>query len=299
MILNFYSQAHMGDVVIAKPFCKELINILKPEEVRFSHGYNSKLTDDLCQKGNPFDDVNITHESHKVFCYYKGNILFINMWAGVTQSQIPNLRHASLNDNSYCIFDYMLDRYNYFLNKELKIDISYMNESPEKYFWVVDKDKFPLYRQVPIAQGYRKIVLLYNQEAQSGQIKNENMRNHIYPLVEKYKDVMFYLTSPKDLDGAELQRFDNVTFVTDFYEKTPMDIWENALFSEVCDIIVGAVSAPYMSTWTAPNLMNPSKQFVPITSMAYGDSMWHKSQKALNHRVRTIPEAFTELNDLL
>lgn len=300
MILNFYIQGHIGDVVVAKPFCKEIINILKPEKVLFSCCYESLPAKDIClERGAHMEQKDVYR-----FTFKRADTLFINMFLLTIGHEIPNLKLLSHND-SYCMFDYMLSNYNYFLKEELDVDISYMAKDPQKYFWVIDKEQFPIYKNIPVDKNCRKRVLIYNQKANSGQMKNENMREFLYPLVNRHKDIIFYLTSRIDLDGVDLATFENVVFITDFYKDIPElmgnknDILETACFSESCDIIMGSVSGNFMSTWTAPNLLNPNKHFISISVQRYGSTMWHKSQKAINNRVKTIKEAYSKLEELL
>jgi len=292
----------MGDMILSKPFCKEIIRHIKPDEVFYANG--SPIIEDLAPHyPHPEKDINPFLEH---YLHIDGDEMWVNCWFAPLTKNIPDLKPVSDN-NSWCLFEDTWQKHNYFCKKELGFNLDYMRNASYRFFWPVDKEKYPLYKNVPIWE--KKRVLIYNQKTMTSGIPNVTMRKFIKSAATLYPNVGFYLTSKTDVDNPEEYwgpkgtpmdiTLPNVFYLPDYYEGKTFDLFETSCFSTKCDIILGPVSGPYMSSWTQENLSNSIKTFISIQNASFGHSMLSGQQQARSWYTRNTVDAFMVLDKLL
>lgn len=293
--LIFYTHYHIGDVIMAKPFIKEIAKHIEHDYLAYAHLYSPKLTNDLC---NHIDIRTLPFLSDDTFSTVRHNSLFINTWFGKLQGD--ESCPSNTEDRSICNYELFVPRYSYYLKQQINKNLSldYMVKRYARYCTSAPTDcDNVILNVVPHLISSKLKVLIYNQMATSGQSDNLPYDDYIHNLSVKFPHIQIYTSLPCT------HKLDNVISLRDvFAEKNPnmsTDIIELGAVSKYCDIICGPGNGPLQYTWFKENITNPDKQYFTINCNNAGEAQWSADVSCSNTVVSTTPQLFSELEDYI
>lgn len=276
----FHNSFHVGDVIISKPFVREIMKHFNGYDFYYSHRNNRFITEDLCPSIN-----NISMFDNE-FIKVCGDTIFINTWFGILQNK--NLRIIT-EHNGICHFEFQLDQFNYLFKKHnINIDLTYMETDVEKYLWEID-DKY-IGDKLVIRDGIN--VLIYNIPSKSGQADYIDADVFIDRLSDKFPNVNFYITS------SNLQKA-NVICLNKCFDVRGIDLFQYAELSKRCNIIVGNGSGPIMNSWIKTNLLNANKIYIINHRYNDGECKFYSRQLAQSIRVLSTKDMYNKLEGVL
>jgi len=275
----FHNNFHVGDVVISKPFVKEIMKFFPDTNFFYAHKNNEFLTHDLCPyiSYNKFistrdDEFTITYD----------NITVINTWFGKMHE--PTNRFQKKGSYDICCFESQLDRYNSQLNK-IGIDLSYMDVNPSNYFWEIDN----IYINNLLNITSTNNVLLFTNKSLSHQSDNDDIDKYIPDLCLSFPNITFYITDTNII-------LPNIINLNKIFIKRGIDLFQFAELSKYCNIIVGNPSGPFQFTWIKSNLEDPNKLYITNQiNDSIGEVQFCATQKAKTICSITTKDMITNL----
>lgn len=183
----FFNGFHIGDLLINKPFIKEIMKQIPGHNFFVSHYNNELITSDLCPFIPP-DSIQIPREDTFITKYESTTIM--NTWFGVLDDGLE-IKIQSVSNGTFdrCLFEQQFDTYNQLL-KPIGLDISYMENHPEDYIWEIE-NKY-INNTLPTQDGFK--VLIYTNVSLSGQSDNQNQSEYINNIADKYPYITFYIS---------------------------------------------------------------------------------------------------------
>ena len=236
--LIFFNGFHTGDVLLSKPFVKEIIKQIPCCNFFYSHRNNELITSDLCSFIHP---DSIDPPKNNEFIKKDGETVIINTWFG----ELDPRKNVYINH-----FDHQLDMYNQYL-VNLNIDISYMGKNPENYIWEIE-DKY-INNTLTVKEGFK--VLIYTNKSLSIQAHNDDQTNYIDKITDKYPEITFYVTESSVTKP-------NVICLNNFFTQKGLDLFQFAELSKKCTIITGNSNGAIMFSWLKSNLLNKNKIYI-------------------------------------
>jgi hypothetical protein len=275
----FYNIVHVGDIVISKPFVREIIKQLPHNEFYYSHFQSKLITEDLCSFETPQGCSNETDE----FISQSPDCMVIHTWLG----RHGKILTKKLSEDSFktCHFEQQLDAYQSLL-KPYGIDISYMGNAPEKHMWEIE-DKY-INGTLPIKKGFK--VLIYTNESLSLQTDNVNQNKYIEEISKDFPEVIFYVTS-------SLINKSNIICLNKHFKQKGLDLFQYAELSKKCNIITGGPSGPLIFSWLKSNLLDKNKTYVVQCKNELGGCQFTSKQKNKTLRVKSTKELYETLKD--
>jgi hypothetical protein len=259
----FFNHYHRGDLLTHKEFVRQLQEELPDCTYEYMHFNHSKLTRDLDipKIGEP------TALDHKTPFYQDGDSLYVNTWIGCHWDIF--CENGGINmDSLWAQWNTMLDTINPFFGTDIKL-----RTEKESYLPSIDFTKFNVSSIDDFVKfsDKHKRVLICNGAPKSGQSFNSDMKEFLDPLAEKYTDVHFICTQKFSTDHKNIFFTDDIILDTDIEDKRApwedrelnnCDLQEISYLSEMCDLIVGKNSGPFVFCETKNNYMNPNKKFL-------------------------------------
>ncbi len=246
----FFTNGHNGDIVHSKSFIEDIASQLDIPCL-YHHNNNPIISKDLSTTFTqvfPSDYYSRFIETEKIF--------FVNTWL-YPYSQDDFFVGVNMESN-YKIYSYICSVINQKFNKNLKLKNieSYL---PFINFNNVNRDNIEHFAS--LNQG--KKVLFCNGPCMSGQSSyNENLKELIERLSQKYKNVTFVATEKFETD------LDNILFTDDIININRCDLNEIGYLSTFCDLIIGKNSGPFCFSTNRDNYNDENKVF-----FAFGHSV--------------------------
>jgi hypothetical protein len=292
----FYNHGHLGDVLLSKYFIKEVIKILDAKDIIFVNSYDNSYTSDISSEHIHLSSVNLP--SNILVATDDANNLYFNTWYG--QCLDPNnsqLRHLGLdpqdrfNLKSQDGILYNWENYYFFFNATLKTinsdyDLSYMLQNKISYVSYTQENSL----DIPFMKDTRLKILIFNQEATSGQADNESFDSYIEELA-KNKNIVVYCSKPT------VVKADNLICLADFISYP--DLFKISTLSKCCNIICGPGNATTIATWGFENLSDSNKTYITINRNSKGEAILFEEVNCNNIVVDSTKNLFLNLNKLI
>jgi hypothetical protein len=298
--LYFYNQYHIGDVIMSKPFVREISKQIDHNVLYFAHNYSARLVNDVAISA-PIQQFPFLRDD--MFTHWENNNLFINMWAAKTPSAVPSLSGAvyvNMPDRSRCNFETFALLFNDLIKFHLdeNMSLQHMLDNPNEYIWDLKVENSESITDiVPNLQNNNTKVLIYNQTTYSGQSDNQSFGRYIRDISIQFPHIQFYTSQGEDISR------DNVCCLgSTFKNKNPQlscDLPELAVVSKYCDVICGPGNGPLQYTWCKGNIDNPNKTYITINNAIAGQAQWSTTQLCSNTVVSTTAELFLKLEEIL
>jgi hypothetical protein len=278
----FFNGLHVGDIVVNKPFIKEIMKQIPDNEFYYAHFQNDFITSDVCPFIHP-DNIILPRTGEFIEKY--DNTTVINTWfSEITAKNNIKVASTSVNVFDVCLFEQLIDVYLQLL-KPLNIDISYMKDSPENFIWEIE-NKY-INGILPVKEGFK--VLIYTNRSLSGQADNSDPTSYIEKITDKYPGVTFYVTN------SSISK-PNVICLNNYFTQRGLDLFQIAELSKKCNIIMGNSNGALMFTWLKSNLMDKDKIFIITHRHSSGECQFTSKQLNKTICTRSTREMFDNLN---
>jgi hypothetical protein len=278
----FLNGLHVGDIVVNKPFIKEIMKQIPDNEFYYAHFQNDFITSDICPFIHP-DNIILPRTGEFIERY--DNTTVINTWfSDITQKDNIKVLSTSTNTFEICHFEQLIEIYLQLL-KPLNIDISYMKNNPENFIWEIE-NKY-INGILSVKEGFK--VLIYTNKSLSGQADNSDPINYIEELSNKYSNITFYVTD------SSISK-PNVVCLNNYFTQRGLDLFQFAELSKKCNMIVGNSNGTLMFTWLKSNLMDKNKIFIITHRHSSGECQFTSKQLNKTICTRSTKEMFDTLN---
>lgn len=281
MKICFYSEGHIGDLLLQLP----LINILikkypENEYYYYSYGGNTvfhesliRTIDNLLPTSNLNGDINIpTWFCNQAYDQFRKNLSEGNFFQDYFSMQkyfFPNI----------------LKTYGFDINvpDDLGIDFEYkifneVKESVKKF----KTNKF-------------KNIILFNQIPRSGQTDANGYGEYLVSLSTKHPDYNFFYTNDEGIKSNN----SNLYYTPNIFGRHECDILYNAYLSKYCKYLAGRISGPYMfSAMHNMNVLDNNKIIISqINSYKGVETFYNKDiYKAKNIQSASTADTFAILD---
>lgn len=227
MKVCFYTNGHIGDLLITLPFIDLLIKKYPENEYyQFNQGASTNFDDSLIScidnlkvSNELCGDVNIpTHMCDRQY----------SQW--ISPPDYPLIDHFSIMK--------------FFWEKIYKLhgfDIEIPDNLGVNYNYNIDNKK----RIESSINLNRKKVLIFNQKVRSSQTDNMDWKSYIVGVCNMFPDIDFFYTNHEEIN-LDFILDKNLFYTPEIYGKIRCDILENAYLSTLCDVLVGRCNGPYM-----------------------------------------------------
>jgi hypothetical protein len=291
----FFNHGHLGDTIISKPFISQIKTHIPSQKYIISNAYDNSYTSDILDEHIPLNQIPISADTW-IAEDEENNILYFNTWFGAL-NQSSHLEQLGLSQKdrqdlkSKDNILYNWENYFFFFNINLKIfnsklDISYMLDNKTKY--VLPSPKLDI--DIPLLDDKRIKILIYNQQATSGQADNEDFTPYIKSLIQN-KNIIIYTSQPTNLSS------DNLVSLSDYISYP--DLFKISYLSTFCNYICGPGNAPLQTTWVKENILDKNKTYIVINRNDPGEAILFKETLSKNIVVNSTKELFGKLNELL
>lgn len=281
----FFNHSGIGDVILTKPFCKQIKELLNIENIFYAHKHDVKITADLCDY---FSIDNIPANAHDTVVQTKDATYFNTFFSLNT-----NIASVSNKDTSRCHYEFLLDGFNYNL-KPFKVTIDNNVDKLMLTPSAINHNRLTNLFPILIKEKLIK-VLIYNQATFAGQSDNVGMQSLISSVAKRHPGVMFLISQDyKD----ELQ---NTINIRKKIFKTKNNLQELSTISKFCNIIAGPANGPLFASWIRPNICNNRKTYLTtITSeLDKGKTQYYAGQRSKNIIATSTIEMFNQLDNIL
>jgi hypothetical protein len=296
----FYNHGHLGDTFLIKPFVREIIKLLQPEEAIFANNYTGEYITDIVDSHININSINASpHSAYQIV----DDTLYFNTYFSTC--------HRSDEANNLCkevdgiLYNFDLFRYCFnitlsLLDKHLNLD--YMLSSKVSYAIDEAPVVFEL-DSIPFIYDNITKILFFNQIATSGQADYKDYSEQIKEIVRN-NHIVAYTSAP--ISNTDNERIVNLE---QFIIKP--DLFKIAKLAKYVNIIAGPCNAPLISTWNKNTLNNENLTYVIINSNAVdgdgnirsvndvGNCIFSKDVKSKTIIVNTVDKLFDGIKSLL
>lgn len=284
----FYNHGHLGDTLLSKPFINEVKKHIPSHKYFIANNYNADYVIDIVDGHIPLSSI---PAATNMWTAQENDTLYFNTWfgklnepgylelLGLSQQDRQNMR--SSDGQLYNWANYL-----FYFNICLKVfdsnfDLMYMDIDKFQYLLPT-----PLLNvEIPHIHSTKTKILVFNQEATSGQSDNVDFTPYIESLAQY--DVIIY-TSQKL--SRNIGNYSNIIQLPEYIQRP--DLIPISSLSLYCDIICGPGNAPIISTWTRQNLQDPNKVFITINSNDIGEAVYFQETLCRNYVVKSTYDLF-------
>jgi len=240
-MIGFYNHFGFGDIFISREFVRQTCDYfgIPTKLATYYHNKNFKFFIDIPMQ----EEALISMLSTSKFIIKNDNITYINTWIGRDSKYVlPGVA---------CTIKKYIEMYR-------DADILIPNDE-WLYIPSINFEEIYRQRQNPFCGFNKHCVLVCNGDVLSGQSKNFDFAPIIEKLARNHKDRTFILTKKTGI------KLENVLHTDDFTGGIG-DLFDIAWLSEnVCDVIIGRSSGPFVFCQTKNNYMNQDKRIVSFT----------------------------------
>lgn len=288
MRICFYTEGHIGDLLLTLPFVDLLIKKYPDNEYyQYVHGtgirfHNSLITciDGLIPSENICGDINIP------------------TW--MCNSEYSDWTAPS----DYCFEDQFTSMKFYW--SKIYAKHGFDVEIPEDlginykvYLESVEKEIIRLF-----GTSNNKKVLIFNQRVRSNQTDNQDCKSYLIRLSNLFPNYDFLYTNKEDIDDNLLLN-NNLFYTPNIFGQHECDIIHNFYLSLYCNFIVGRTGGPFMfSSMHNKNILDETKVIISQhEDNPHKDDLAifynRKIYKAKNIHTKSTKQTFDKLEELL
>jgi hypothetical protein len=235
----FYNHFGNGDIFTSKEFVREYINRIPANEYVYAHQHGQHLLSDLTNLN--YTEISEPMSAEKAWVTLNNN-LYINTWIGRDGKYVlPGVG---------CVIENFYKMHN---------DILFSMGLP-----CLEKDIYSYIPQMEFGDGTRKfrdnilslydykhVVMICNGNVHSNQAENFSFNLVIDQLSDAFPEILFITTAHSWEKGKK-----NVLDVSS------LDLIELACWSEICTVIVGRNSGPFLFSQHIDNWMDNKKHSI-------------------------------------
>jgi len=283
----FFNHGNLGDSILSRPFINEVKKIIKSKKYFISNKFDLSYFNDIVDGFIPLGNT-----SSFVWHFFDSNTntLYFNTWFGHLINQVDSNKWQSNKSNDGILYNW--ENYLFFFNENLKRidkDFNLNHMKNNKIDFIVDLP-YEFNNKIPIYNDNRIKILIFNQDATSGQSDNGDFNPFIDEL-SKQDNVLLY-TSKKTSVNKE-----NIINISDYI--TGPDLKIISELSKNFNVICGPGNATVISTWNTENLSNSEKIYITANRNNMGEAIWFNEVKCQNFIVDSTESIFKKLQNLL
>ena len=284
----FFNYSGIGDVILTKPFCKKIKELMGLEVVYYAHKHDNKITSDLFNYVN-IRDLPVTTDD--TYIETSDAVYFNTFFFGNS-----NIAPLSKKNTTRCYYEFLLDGFNLQL-EQLNLKLS---NNVDELMW---NPTYPHTEQIkkifPTLTNNKQQVLIYNQMTAAGQSDNTGMQTLIQTMARRHPLVQFYISQDYKCDAPN-----NINVATELINaghKAPSNLQELTIVSKFCDIIAGPANGPLFASWVRPNICNERKTYITTITpeLSHGRTQYYSSQRAQNIITHSTMDMFNQLDSVL
>lgn len=253
--ITFYNHFHNGDIHVSRGFVDYIA-----EKCNYPIFYAHKNSSEA-YKNKKVNFIPLTIESTSTPPKIINDSLCINTWYASENYKFMK-KNGLTFDTLYELFEEVCKNY-------LSIQ---MPENADELFPSIDYDLYPHTNNIKRFIENKKIVLICNGKALSGQSEYFDMNKIALSLANKYHGITFILTNKVD----PIVKRENLYYSEDIIKKDSCDLNENAYISEHSMLIVGRSSGVFTFAMTRENLFKRSPTILSFSNLNYseGNNFW-------------------------
>jgi len=252
--ISFINNWHNGDIHVSRSFVKYIVANTKATYYEYQHTNSPRLLLDIPELCivQPYTLA----KDSKIPYIIDGKDLFINTWYAAS----PTFdQHGMHFEALYSLFQLVFDEvFKWDINsldkRNLLPDIDfayYAVDAARAYFVESSQDS-----------RWRKKVFCSNGPYLSYQGLDFSINNVVRTYAQENPDILFLFT--EDVDNT----LDNMITTRSIIGLDDNDLNENAYVAQFCDVLLGQSSGPHTFAHTKVNLMDATKTFVILTTIA-------------------------------
>jgi hypothetical protein len=288
MKICFYTEGHIGDLLITLPFIDLLIKKYSENDYyQFVHGNMTLFDDSLITSVNrlsPSDslcgDINIP------------------TWMCNSEYSGWTVPPEYILEDHFSIMKFYWKR----IYEKYGFDIQIPDNLGINFEYNISTDSK---KSVSLfCQPNKTKILVFNQKVKSSQTDNEDWKSYIVRVSNLFPNVDFFYTNEEDID-PKLVLNNNLYYTPDIFGQYKCDILYNSYLSTYCSIIVGRCNGPFMFASMHNNIVSSKDKTIisQINNNCHKDDLEifynRKVYKAKNIHSRTSKQTFDELENLL
>lgn len=240
----FYSNVHMGDLHLSRPYVKWFVDSFPFVKISYSHNYDKSIFSDIKNLNIASDEIwQSLPRQGDIFHSEDYSFVAFNTWAYAGDVRM-GCNYFSLHNifSRYLELLKQIDErfINFKLPKYLIPKIEYDRNSP----YILNVENWFKNKQND------KKIFVSNNFVESNQAHNFNMSELISEWASNHLNCDFYISNKID----PLVQLDNVYYNTDIINKNGTDMIEQSYISTFCDIIIGRNSGPFSFAEVEENL---------------------------------------------
>jgi hypothetical protein len=255
----FFHEHVNGDCFLSRILVKQIIDATKSNNITYYYTAPRAVVSHCLDLGIPDENFNIIKfPQTNQFFYIIDNILFINVWIGITTE-------TDLDSNITCALclNNLIPKYNILinkLNKELNMNIQLLNEINNKSPYLpldnkVYNSKFIEDFIAENKQKYEKIVLICNNNPTTFISTIGITKSYLLYITQQIPNYLFIT-----FETTILQR-DNVISIKQIYEKMNIQITNNwgimfPLLSKLADKVILLPTGPSLACFNNQTIKN-------------------------------------------
>ena len=281
MKICFYSEGHLGDLLLQLPLINILIKKYPENEYQYySYGSNTffhdsliSIVDNLIPTPTIKGDINIpTWPCNSQYEQFKQEVPEGNFFPDYFSMQ------------KY-FFPKIMELHGFDIEVPDDLGINFDYKTP-----LLIKDDVKLF-----TASKEKNVILFNQIPRSGQTDGNSYKEYLVRLSNDYPDYNFFYTNEENIEPKN----NNLYYTPDVFGNHSCDILYNAYISQYCKYIAGRVSGPYMfASMHNMNVLDNEKIIISQINSHMGvETFFNKSiYKAKNIQSASTNATFQILN---
>ena len=256
MNIVFFNQYHNGDCFVGKGWVRNIMQQIPEAKFYYAHKNWPTIVKDLGCEHLHVDELGAVNNMTRLANDAEGH-LYLNTWCGAFQGEVFGFGEHSNYIRQHRIYEL----YCGMLTKQLGRPIT-QSTNPHDYLPFQDFGVHDLtLADAFIASiGDRRLVLMCNGTAMSGQSEMGDMSRVIDALAKEFPDTVFVATNKSRNHGHE-----NVRYTQDIFNMES-DINQIAYLSRRASLIVGKNSGPFSYCQFKENLEDASKTFWNFSS---------------------------------
>lgn len=266
----FFNHGHLGDTIISKFFIREVKKYIPSRKYALSNFYDDSYVLDVVDEHIPLNLLSIPTDTW-IAEDKESNTLYFNTWFG-TLNQPGYLEQLGLSqsDRQHLRSEdgvlYNWESYVFYFTIALKLynpnlDLYYMLENKLDYVPAAAQQDIS---NIPLLNDSRTKVLIFNQQATSGQADNDNFIPYIDTLSQN-ENLIIYTSKDTGV------RKHNLISLPDHISHP--DLNKIAYLSTFCKYICGPGNAPLQNTWIKQNLTDVDKTYIVINRNDAGEAI--------------------------
>ena len=264
--ITLYNMFHNGDLHISREFLKMLRKAMPRYRYSYAHRCKHSVFCDmpwLAKSEEHMDD----RQNYLPYYYGRdGKTLYINTWVARCRSN----RYSA----NFAMRSAIIRVFNKFRDDILELGLPFKIGFVEDCLPRIDYSYCRYGKNVMLFVkecGDKRIILVANGDAMSGQANNFDMCWAVRELADEHEDCVFVMTHRTEVAGHNIFYTDEI-----IQAGAEGDLCEISLLSRYCDVLVGRNSGPSCFWCVYPNWIDEHKHIIHFVNDTR-DDFWHNT----------------------